>query len=455
MIRLYYIPALLTLNLLMAFAGWGGVFLAIIIIITYLAFPPTRVFHPTNMLMAYYGLYVVVSCGLNFILYAIGWEYKLPWGQAVFWDTFAKYTLFQIELTFLVLYFGLYQFAPAAMVGTGERRGQVRQQPTLGQVNPAVVYASIVVSVLLVVWFIQATAGIGQWLSDYSDTYLSKREGYGLLNVTIAPVGTAAVFLLGVMSYHSKRKIIHWSLFLVILIILSFPAGFKSRLIFLIIVFVSPYLLRINFSLKWVGRLAIAFFVLLYAATLVRTGGFYASPAYFMEMLIGYFNAYQLHDWIVTTRSPEWFSTMHQILVKPMQIFGYASLDDNFDISVMLTKEYFPDQWDIGRATQQWPLETELYLNYYGLLLEPVPLLIYSAIIGWLYRRAVLEVRLPLIPIYILEFQRMFSMLRGTLIPWELPIYIMQYFLVYVICYAALKKTRVTKHARLGNYSRV
>jgi|GEM_PF-1624645 len=438
MLRVYYIPALLTLNLLMVFAGWGGVFLALIIIVTYLAFPPNKVFHPINMLIAYYGLYVVVSCGLNFILAVIGWDYKLPWGQTVFWDTFTRYTLFQIELTFLVLFFALYRFAPATEQALPKhRRG--RQQPALAEVNPMVVFLTMAMSVLLVAWFIQATAGLGQWLADYSGTYLSKREGYGLLNVTIAPVGTAAVFLLGVMAYHSKKKVVLWSVFAVLLVILSFPAGFKSRFIFLVILFFSPYLLRIDFSMKWAARLALIFFVLLYGSTQVRTGGFYSSPAFFMEMLIGYFNTYQLHDWIVASRDPEWFATAHQILVKPMQIIGYAGIDDNFDISVMLTKEYFPEQWDMAHATQQWPLETELYLNYYGILLEWLPLIIYCSVIGWLYRRAVLDMRLPLIPIYILEFQRMFSMLRGTLLPWELPIYIMQYLLVYVICWAALR----------------
>ena len=436
MIRIFYIPILIVLNFFVGFVPWGGMGLAGVIALTYIAFPPDRVFHPTNMLFAYYALYVVLSCSLNFFLDMIGWDYILPWGQTVFWDTFQRYTLFQIELTFLVLYFSLYRFSQPSQKGPVATTIQADDYPDL---NEWVIYATVGASIFLVVLFIQATAGIVEWLTDYSTTYLSKREGYGLLNVTIAPVGTAAVFLLGIMAFKAERKVAIWLSAIALIAILSFPAGFKSRLIFLLIVFLAPYFININFSFKWVWRLGLAFFSLLYLALLVRTSGFYASPAYFMEMLIGYFNSYQLHDWIVVSRDPAWFSTSYQLLVKPMQILGMAGNDENFDISVMLTKEFFPDQWDVERATQQWPLETELYLNYYGNILAPLPLMLYAGLIGWLYRSSILRVNIPLIPVYILEFQRLFSTMRGTLIPWETPIYIGQYILVYLICRLATR----------------
>ena len=443
MARIYFVPALLILNIMMLFTSWPGLIVAAVIVLTYVAFTPDRVFHPANMLFAYYGLYVVVSCGLNFILWSIGWEYKLPWGQVVFWDSFSLYTIFQIEFTFLVLYLSLIQFSGRLSQAQATDRSMVVQKwnPTLlPTVKPVVVYATLAISILFVAWFIQATAGIDEWIFNYSATYLSKREGFGLLNVVTAAFGSAAMFLLGVLTYQAERKRELLLLAIISLIILAFPAGFKSRLIFLMIMYLTPWLLQIRFSLKWVWRMALVFVVLLYLATLVRTQGFYSSPAYFMEMLIGYFNSYQLHDWIVTSRPPEWFSTVHQLLIKPKQILGIASIDDNFDISVMLTKEFFPEQWDREHATQQWPLETELYLNYYGIILSAVPLVAYGAFMGWLYRRSMLLLQLPWIPIYVLEFQRLFSTMRGTLIPWEFPIYILQYAVIYAICWAAINR---------------
>lgn len=454
MTRIYYLPAIITLNALMLFVSWPAMMLAVVIVLTYISFPPNKVFHPVNMLFAYYGLYVVLSCTLNFILYVVGWTYQLPWGQTVFWETFSRYTIFQIEMTFLVLFFGLTHFSrpsPARRVVEDRRTAFTFQPDLFAPVSKVVVYSTVAMSLLLVAWFIEATAGLSEWLFNYSATYLSRREGFGLLNVVTLAFGSAAVFLLGVLTYQAQKRRRLILLGIAVILVLSFPAGFKSRLIFLLIMFSSPWLMQIRFSLSWLGRLSIGFIVMLYLATLVRTEGFYASPVFFMEMLIGYFNAYQLHDWIVTSRAPEWFSTVHQLLVKPKQILGIASIDDNFDISVMLTKEFFASQWDVEHATQQWPLETELYLNYHGVVLEALPLVIYSSIMGWLYRRSMLEMHMPVVPIYILEFQRLFSMMRGTLIPWEFPIYVGQYFVVYIICRFAMK--RAAKPSALVQYS--
>ena len=67
-------------------------------------------------------------------------------------------------------------------------------------------------------------------------------------------------------------------------------------------------------------------------------------------MLIGYFNAFQLHDWVVTARDPGLFETVDKVIVKPLQILGFIAPTEDFNISVMLTKEYFPEHWELRRA---------------------------------------------------------------------------------------------------------
>jgi len=293
--------------------------------------------------------------------------------------------------------------------------------------------------------FMQSTAGIGEWVDNYSYTYLTKREGHGLLNVIIIVLGNIAVFLLGLQTAAARRK---WPLVLKALFlcaILSFIGGIKSRFIFLLIVYLSPHFLKMKFRLQIVFLLSFAFFVLLYLGTLLRTEFFYASGPYFLEMLIGYFNSYQLHDLIVTSRGPDLFQTVWQVAVKPLQILGLMPEDANFDISVMLTREFFPEQWDNERATQQWPLETELYLNYYGIYFSWIPLLLYAAALGWLYRLAVVGRNYWLLLIYVMEFQRIFSTLRGTLIPWETPIYAAQYIIIYFVCRYAVRRENLLR----------
>lgn len=435
---LAYLALLVPLNLLMALAPWGSAWLSVVVLWTYLMFRPRRVLHPNNMVFAFYGLYVVLSSTLNLILQLINWDYVLPWGQQVYWESMSSYLLFQAEFTFLVLYFGLHWFC-----------NDRKSSPTIASrditIKPAWRNGLAILSIVLVLLFMQSTAGIDAWITDYSFTYLTKREGHGLLNVAIIALGNVAVFLLGLEAWRARRK---WPVVLAALVVmaaLSYIGGIKSRFIFLLIVFLSPIFMIMEFRLRTLVGLGVAFFVLLYLGTLIRTEGFYASAPFFLEMLVGYFNAFQLHDWIVTSRDPGLFETIWQVLVKPMQVLGLASPDANFDISVMLTKEFFPEQWELEHATQQWPLDTELYLNYYGVWLSWLPLLGYSAAIGWLYRHAVLKCNYWLMPIFLMEFQRIFSTLRGTLIPWETPIYAVQYLLIYHLCRVAIRRRHLQK----------
>ncbi|WP_186881904.1 hypothetical protein [Undibacterium rugosum] len=421
----------------MAVAPWGSAWLSLIVVWTYLMYRPRNVLHPNNMVFAFYGLYIVLSSTLNLVLYLIDWDYVLPWGQQVFWETMSLTLLFQAEFTFLVLFFGLYWFCK----DSHQPRARFRENI---EVKPAWRNGLAVLSVVLVFLFMQSTAGLDAWITDYSYTYLAKREGHGLLNVIIITLGNVTVFLFGLETQRARRK---WPILLVALLVmmtLSYIGGIKSRFIFLLIIFLSPWFMTMKFRLGTIIGLSVSFFVLLYLGTLIRTEGFYASTPFFIEMLVGYFNAFQLHDWIVTSRDPGFFQTVWQVFVKPLQILGVLSPDASFDISVMLTKEFFPEQWENEHATQQWPLDTELYLNYYGALLSWLPLTMYAALQGWLYRHAVLRGNLYFMPIYVMEFQRIFSTLRGTLIPWETPIYVAQYLLIYQLCRMAIRQYPAT-----------
>ena len=422
-----YIISLLVLNLLMGIMPWGSGYLSLIILLTYLMFRPKRVLHPNNMIFAFYGLYVILSSTLNLILYLIDWEYVLPWGQYIFWDTFSLYLLFQVEFTFLVLYFSFNYFSR----NQGAQMVPVQQGVVINSVMLNVLYAF---TVMLVLGFIQVTGGLDAWLTEYSLTYLTKREGHGLFNVMTITFGNIVVFLLGLKAFYAKEK--RWILAaaFIIMIALSYINGVKSRFIFLLILLLSPLFMSMAFRLKYVVIFAASFFVLLYLGTLVRTEGFYATGPFFLEMLIGYFNSFQLHDYIVTSREPALLQTVSQIFIKPLQILGLADASEDFDISVMLTKEFFPAQWEDEHATQQWPLDTELYLNYYGPWLSWFPLIAYGFFLSKLYRVAVLHRNYALMPIYMIEFQRIFSTMRGTLIPWEVFIYIGQYIVIYLIC---------------------
>ena len=286
-------------------------------------------------------------------------------------------------------------------------------------------------TLLLVLVFVHLTGGWRAWLTSYSYTYLMGRQGLGAFNFALIALGNLTVFLLGLRNFALRGGLLGILPALIVILPLGYVGGFKSRLLFLLFLFLFPYLLRI---VPRVGLLAmgfLGFLVTLYLLTLVRTSGFYASPQAFLEMISGYFNSYPLHDKIVMSREPAFFQTVLQVLVKPMQYLGLAPASADFDISVMLTKEFFPDQWFLERGTQQWPIETDLYLNYYGIPFQWIPLLCYAGFLSWLFRSAITRQNYASMSIYALEFLRVFSTMRGALIPWDTPILLMQYGFLY------------------------
>ncbi|KPF68697.1 hypothetical protein IP84_08645 [beta proteobacterium AAP99] len=430
--KIVYLPALLGLNYLLWTQEWGSAYLSAIILLTFLVFMPRQLLHPNNMLFGFYALYVVVSSFLNLILEWIGWDYVLPGGQQVFWNEISKYTLLQVEFTFLVLYLGFYLF-------TRDRVAKPVESPKI-HVNTTTVWMLIGVNIVLVLWFLESTAGIAAWINDYSVTYLSEREGHGLLNIITITVGNALAFILGMWTHTARNKLLPIVLAVIALGLQAYMNGFKGRLIFLMLLYFAPWLMMIELRLKTLVAIAVAFFSLLYLTTLVRTEGYYASAPFFLEMLINYFNAYQLHDWVVMSRNPALLETVGQIFTKPAQVFGLAGPDADFDISVMLTKEFFPDQWYLESATQQWPLETEAYLNYYGFYLSWVPLLLYAYIVSRLFHAAVTLRNTWILPLFVLEFNRIFTVMRGTLVPWEVFFMIAQYPAVYIMTRLCLSR---------------
>jgi hypothetical protein len=423
-----FFPALIVLNFYIFTEEWGGVYLSVVILLTYFTFRPKYILHPNNMLVGFYGLYVVMASCLSLVLDYIDWNYVLPGGQQIFWNKFSKFTLLQAEFTFLVLYASLYYFTKSnsACVNVLPRYS-IRKVPVLllFGINACIVFL-----------FMESTAGIAAWINDYSYTYLARREGHGVLNFISIAIGNILVFSLGVWTKNTHKKLTPILMAIIAIGLQAFVGGFKGRMIILLLIFYSPWLINKVLSLKALMAIALVFFLILYLTSLLRTEGYYASVPFFLEMLINYFNVYQLHDLVVTSRGPDFFQTIWQVFTKPLQYLGLTGPDVDFDISVMLTKEFFPDSWYQEKATQQWPLDTELYLNFHGLYLSWIPLIWYSFIMGWLYRETVIKQNVWLLLIFISEFIRLFAMLRGTLIPWDVFVLIINYILYYCFsCY--------------------
>jgi hypothetical protein len=79
----------------------------------------------------------------------------------------------------------------------------------------------------------------------------------------------------------------------------------------------------------------------------------------------------------------------------------------------MLTDHYYPHAWAI-RATEQWPVETDLYLNFYFIGGLPI-VAMYFYVIGFIHGRAIKANTLGWLFASMLMTVWMISHLRGSL----------------------------------------
>lgn len=404
-------------------SGWIIVWnINIIIVSCYLIFFPKNLFHPNHIIFAFSFLYVVLPSSIQWVYDYFNLDYLLPWGKASHWDEYQIITYIDIILSYLVFYFSFYYF------------NFKRNDPVYYYYKPAraPLVLLVISSFLLLFSFLALTGGVSAWVNDYKSTFLLGREGLGIYNLLILNVVNLTIFLLGLEFYKTKGSL-KKSIFLIALSIIlfaSFIQGLKSRFIILMIIFLFSYLYRVKLNLVKIFILGAIFFILLFIGNYIRSNGFYGTIRVFFEYMMTYFNTFELHNLIVEDMPSNLLQTVNHVFVKPANSFGYM-LNHDYDLSIMLTKLYFPKDWELMSATQQWPLVTDLRLNYYGFILGWFVIIVYAWIISRVYGH-VLRGNVAFMLIFILEFIRLFTVQRGTIFPWQLPIYLFSYTAIYL-----------------------
>jgi len=400
------------------------------IIFIYILFKPKNIFHPNNIIFAFSFLYVVLPSSLQLLYEAFNLPYVLPWGQLYDWFSYDLNTYYSVFFLYLVFYFSFY-FLNAK---------DVPPQKVVYKVDVRVLSFLFVVTVILLFVYMQLTGGFLAWMTEYKQTFLLGRDGVGLFNFIMLFLVNVVVFLLG-LYFHSKKRLLKFFILLISLSFIVFASllqGLKSRIIILLIIFFFPYLIQMKLRGSVLFLLGVLFFIILYIGNYIRTDGFYDSPLVFIEYMMTYFNVYELHNMVAIKTEPEFLTTLHHVFVKPFVALGLLAQDVEYDISIILTKEYFPLDWESMQATQQWPLITELYYNYYGFVLGWIPLIIYAFVLSVLYKKTKAG-NVALALIFILEFFRLFSVQRGVLIPWQMPIYLFFYVCMYIVIKNSVK----------------
>lgn len=422
---LFYIFSVLMCVQLIFITEYAAVPVSCIILLTYFVYRPNYILHPNNVIFAFSFLYVVLPSSIFycFEIYQIG--YILPWGKLFDWSVMSKSTFIDMVFIFLIPYWGFRSFT------VNDRTFALPRYSFHIKKGYVAILTFVLIPVLFI--YVNLTGGISAWLNDYKMTYLTKKEGYGYLNLIIMYMSNILVFLLGLRFFQLRfffNKLVLIAFSISFIMVIAYIQGLKSRLIVLLIIFSFIYISSLHLNITKLVVIGLSFFGVILITTYLRTDGYYTGVHMLTEYMMSYFNTYSLHDSLIKDYDPDLFFSQHQVFVKPLVKIGLLPADTDFDLSVMLTKIYYPLQWYQTKATQQWPLVSELYLNYYGMLLGWVPVLMYTYIISRLYNSMV-NGSVSVVLIYILEMMRLFSTYRGVLLPWQLPVFIMFYVLIY------------------------
>jgi hypothetical protein len=413
------------------------VFVVAFVFIVYFLLAPTTLLDPRNMVFAFFVLFFVVPPSVDYLFVVYELEYRLPWGRPWDWSALEDATYIEVAsiYTYLMIVFCLFL-----------TQKEVEFKYIFGVAKGSLMFF-LLMTLCALAFFVYKTGGISSWLFNYKETFLLQRSGFGLLNFVFIMLSNISVFLLGLVFYKAlgSRKVLVLFLAVLFIFFVSYFQGLKSRFIILFIVFLSPYLISVPVTVRTITFGAAVFLMLIFFFTYIRSDGFYSSPLLFLEYTMTYFNAFPLHDLIVKEGVLSAFSTSYQLLAKPASILGFEHTWD-FDLSVMLTKEYFPNDWESMSATQQWPLLTDMRFNYLGFWLGWLFVLMYIASLCYLFSKA-RKGSIPFLFIFVLEFVRIFSVMRGVLIPWQIFVYIPVYFLSFLIikyCVTVFGVRRIT-----------
>ncbi|MBT9493227.1 MAG: hypothetical protein IV107_12995 [Paucibacter sp.] len=371
-------------------------------------------------------------------------EYLLPWGKINNWAEVSSEAFWHYSVLFSLHFFLLC----ALIKNRSFERASV--QLAYWQKNVYCRWKNLSLLLLVVfsgaVLFLQLSGGFAAWFSDYSNTYLNNKAGLGVLNIFLIWMAHFIAFIFGYLKYVLKKKVGFTLAFcgFSILFMCMFLQGFKSRLPLILFFFFAPKLLTTELKITR----GIVIFLLLIAMFLIgmffRSEGFYNTPRLGVEYLLSYFNTIFLHDTVLKEYSSGQIQSMFMPFNKMLEIFGTIVPREKYDLSVFLTQQYFPNDWFQDGATQQWPLETDLYLTMPFTALWVIPALMYCGAFFLIFRLINKGTGFFLF-VYAAEIVRIISVFRSGYLTWDIWVNIILYFLMYFFWKMLFYMQRVPK----------
>jgi hypothetical protein len=216
-------------------------------------------------------------------------------------------------------------------------------------------------STVLIILIVLSSGGFSKWIADPGDAFLN-RGGSGVFVILSQFSSMALAALVGFVSFKTDGKKLLYIFYLWI-IVTSPVHGSKGQMALLVVLSLIPWLRNMSFGNKKSLILYFSFISIFFLGLYFRNFTWIDSKT-FMPYVFNYFTT--LENLAVSVRDfdPNFLKTFFLPFVKFLTPFGLERPDMYFDMNHMLTDIYYPTAWEI-RATEQWPVETDLYLNFY------------------------------------------------------------------------------------------
>lgn len=239
-----------------------------------------------------------------------------------------------------------------------------------------ILYCMATVCIFLIVL---SSGGFEVWLQDPGKAFLN-RAGSGVYVVLSHFFSICLAVATGYYAYSNKKlSIMLW--FAGWLFLTAPVHGSKSHILLLIILHCIPWLKSASL-LGWQSFSMCLLGGAVFVGGMVIRGGKLSNILSFLN----YFSALENLAISIRDFKPDFLKTFFLPFVKFKTPFGLSAPNMYYDMNHMLTDIYYPAAWAI-RSTEQWPVETDLYLNFYFYLGLPL-LFAYLFIVGWFYGNA-------------------------------------------------------------------
>lgn len=379
------------------------------ICVLYLVSLPKNLLSPKNIILAYYILWYGLAPA--FALRFQSNTFTTNEEMLAYLMLFFTYGVSMVTLTFFESFFEQRMKSEIVKQDFYEPRKIKR-----------IIMISITLVLISLALFIEKTGGIIRWIEDSTMAFINRRGAGGIYLLFMHSLMMFSLAF-GVLLYKNKSKILYGIFFLLILVLYVF-IGSKAKVMLLVFLVFGLQIINVKIVNKWTFRL-ISAVVIVFTLGIYQRNYTWIKSSDLLPYMLDYFNTYEMLVILIRDFEPSFLKTvvlpLNWILLK----FGHYIHVPYHDISIWLTSIYYP--WDHAvSATQQWPIEADLYMSFYFILGVPF-LLMYLAWISYAFYMAK-KGYLSWVLIYIVEFTHIVSHYRGGLVLywyfWLIPFYL-------------------------------